>query len=143
MNREENNSVELEENLLNKEDKGGIEDVYERGMVDEEISREKKSKKKKRKKDKKKKKKKKKKGSIPICGIFKLRYYQQYVEATTSEVIQKLIWSIFFLSGKFTSVAPEKTDLYGPFWIMCTMVLSLTFSQNLYSYFSRPEVINN
>jgi len=96
--------------------------------------------KKKAKKEKKKKTEKKKSKSIPICGILKMRYYQQYFESTTDEVTQKLFWSVFWFTGKFNSVDPEKTDLYGPIWILCTMVLSLTFSQNIYSYLIRPDV---
>lgn len=45
-----------------------------------------------------------------------------------------------FFAGNFNDVDPKKTDLYGPFWILATEVLSLVLSQNLYSYFSRPEV---
>ena len=81
----------------------------------------------------------KKQESIPICGIFKMKYYRQYFQATTEEVIKKLFWAIFFISDKFNSVSPEKTDLYGPMWIYCTMVLSLTVSQNLYALWTRPE----
>lgn len=70
------------------------------------------------------------KKSVPLCAMFKLRYYQQYFQVTTGEVMLKLIWSIVFIFNKFVETASDKTDLYGPFWIYCTIVFSLAVSQN-------------
>lgn len=62
-------------------------------------------------KPKKKKDKKPKQETIPICGIFKLKYYRQYFQATTTEVMKKLFWSVIFFRKNFNEVAEEKTDL--------------------------------
>lgn len=79
------------------------------------------------------------KKAIPLCGVCKLRYYQQYFDVNTYDVVKKLTYSLLFICNNFPDVAGNKTDLYGPFWIYATLVFSLAISQNIYSYASKPE----
>jgi hypothetical protein len=79
------------------------------------------------------------KKDIPICGMCKKRYYQQYFQVTTQKVLVKLLYSIIFVCNNFPEVDSDKTDLYGPFWIYATMAFTLAISQNIYSFLSRPE----
>ena len=77
--------------------------------------------------------------SIPCCGIFSVRYFAQFFNVETNEVLWRLFYalSIVFYK-KFKEIGPNKIDMYGPFWIYATMVLSLAVSQNMYSYLTRP-----
>ena len=77
--------------------------------------------------------------SIPLCGMCKVRYYQQYFDVNTYEVVKKVIFSLLFICNNFADISPDKIDLYGPFWTYTTLVFALAISQNIYSYASMPE----
>ena len=77
---------------------------------------------------------------IPCCGICSPKYFRQFFNVKTSEVMLKLFYGLTIVFYKnFKEVGPNKIDMYGPFWIYATMVMSLAISQNIYSFLSRPE----
>ena len=76
---------------------------------------------------------------VPCCGIFSAKYFAQFFNVNTSEVSWKLFYAMTIVFyKKFKLIGPNKIDMYGPFWIYATMVLSLAVSQNIYSYLTRP-----
>jgi len=77
---------------------------------------------------------------IPCCGFCHSKYFRQFFNVNTTEVIWKVFYSVTIIFYKqFKEIAPTRIDMYGPFWTYATMVLSLAVSQNIYSYMTKPE----
>lgn len=76
---------------------------------------------------------------IPLCGFFSLRYYQQFFNTDTKEVLQKVIFALTVVFyKKFNELSDRRIDFYGPFWIYATIVFTLAVSQNFYSFLTKP-----
>lgn len=79
------------------------------------------------------------KNSIPLCGFCSVRYYQQFFDTTTDEVLKKVLFALTVVFyKKFNELTENRVDFYGPFWIYATIVFALAVSQNLYSYLTKP-----
>merc|ERR1712166_1118383 len=66
---------------------------------------------------------------------------QPYFDVTTHDVKKRLIGSLLPFNQKFYTSYKDKPDLYGPFWILWTLVVLLTISGNFSRYlgFENPE----
>ncbi len=75
-----------------------------------------------------------------MFGIISFDYYHQFFQVTTNEVLLKLFFSLTIIFyKKFKKMMNSKMDFYGPIWIFITMIVSLSISQNLYSYLTKPD----
>jgi len=78
--------------------------------------------------------------SIPLLGILSLRYYQQFFDTDTEEVLRKIKYALsVVLYKRFNELTRGRIDFYGPFWIYATLVFALAVSQNTYSYLTKPK----
>ncbi|CAI9102240.1 OLC1v1000479C1 [Oldenlandia corymbosa var. corymbosa] len=53
---------------------------------------------------------------------FSVAAYKPYFDVDTSDVIERIIESLFPFRGSFTEKTTERPDLYGPFWICTTLI---------------------
>lgn len=73
----------------------------------------------------------------PVYSLFSIEYYQQFFNVDTKMVVDRIM----------TSMIPKKApgnylkshigvnpDLYGPFWIVTTLIFSIAISGNIASY---------
>jgi len=65
---------------------------------------------------------------------FYFRYYRDYFEVTTELVFQRFISTFNPFKGTFFDIGAGIPDLYGPFWILNTLIFSMTLSANLTKY---------
>ena len=77
---------------------------------------------------------------IPCCGILSAKYFRQFFNVKSNEVILKLFYALTIVFYKnFKETSGDRIDMYGPFWIYATIVMSVAVSQNIFSFLSRPE----
>jgi hypothetical protein len=53
---------------------------------------------------------------------------------TTAEVGNRLRYALWPIGVKFSEIIEKNPDVYGPFWLMCSLVFILTFSGNFSNY---------
>nr|CDS18490.1 Yip1 domain [Echinococcus granulosus] len=68
--------------------------------------------------------------------LFSLDYYKSYFDVDTYQVVQRVISGLIPFSKRFSLSASLRPapDLYGPFWIIITLVFSIAFSGSIYEY---------
>jgi len=72
-------------------------------------------------------------------SYFTLEYYQQFANVDSSEVLWRCLRSLWPFKFDFVRYVRSNPDIYGPFWISCTMVFMLAATSNFVSYeFSTP-----
>ncbi|KAL7422975.1 hypothetical protein Q5752_002273 [Cryptotrichosporon argae] len=73
---------------------------------------------------------------------FNIAYYQVYFDVDTSTVLKRVGLSMIPREGFLTNVCEGSVDLYGPFWTLTTLILTLyttsTLSSSLSSYWADP-----
>jgi hypothetical protein len=57
---------------------------------------------------------------------------------STKDIKARFIASLMPFNQKFYMEYQKKPDLYGPFWIICTLVVIITISGNLNKYLETP-----
>ncbi|KAK5643974.1 hypothetical protein RI129_007819 [Pyrocoelia pectoralis] len=68
-------------------------------------------------------------------AFWTLNYYQQFFDIDTSEVVERLLSSIFpKRNSMINNQIKLKPDLYGPFWISMTLIFTIAISGNVASY---------
>ncbi len=74
--------------------------------------------------------------------IWQIEYYQKYFDVDTQQVLERLIGSITPRPNKpyFDSTIRQNPDLYGPFWVCVTFILTVAISGNIVNYFHVPDV---
>ncbi|KAF5277854.1 hypothetical protein FQA39_LY06006 [Lamprigera yunnana] len=72
----------------------------------------------------------------PVSKSFwTLKYYQQFFDVDTSEVLERLLASITPRRNNVMSNKIKlKPDLYGPFWITMTLIFTIAISGNVANY---------
>ncbi|CAG2058067.1 unnamed protein product [Timema podura] len=72
--------------------------------------------------------------SIPSLWTFE--YYQHLFDVDTNKVVERIIWSMVPRPGVsyLQHHIKPKPDLYGPFWICVTLVVTIAISGNLANY---------
>lgn len=60
-----------------------------------------------------------------------LSYYQSYFDVTTHQVFERIIAGMFPLRLKLVESLHPNPDLYGPFWLAMTLILSTAISGNI------------
>ncbi|KAM7469311.1 hypothetical protein LguiA_007494 [Lonicera macranthoides] len=53
---------------------------------------------------------------------FTIAAYQPYFDVDTSDVVERIKYSLFPFGGTFTEKTATNPDLYGPFWICTTLI---------------------
>merc|ERR1719309_895465 len=72
-------------------------------------------------------------------NFWTLSYYQQFFDVDTSDVKNRLLYSMIPVPGKsfLQHHIRPRPDLYGPFWICCTLVFSIAISGNLADFLQK------
>jgi len=73
--------------------------------------------------------------------IWQIEYYQKYFQIDTQQVFQRLIGSITPRPNRsyFDSTIRHNPDLYGPFWVCVTFIVTVAISGNIVTYFHVPN----
>lgn len=73
--------------------------------------------------------------------VWQIEYYQKYFDVDTQQVIQRLIGSMIPRPNKsfFESTIRQNPDLYGPFWVCVTFIVTVAISGNIVNYFHMPD----
>jgi hypothetical protein len=73
--------------------------------------------------------------------IWQIEYYQKYFQIDTQQVLERLVGSITPRPNKsyFNSTIRQNPDLYGPFWVCVTFILTVAISGNIVTYFHVPN----
>lgn len=68
------------------------------------------------------------------CPVFNPKNLQPFFDISTHEVLLRLGLSLVPLTPRFHRLYHEKPDLYGPFWVLTSVIASLFISGNLSRY---------
>ena len=66
--------------------------------------------------------------------MFDPKNLQPFFDISTQEVLLRFGFSLIPFSNRFHTLFHEKPDLYGPFWILTSVIASLFISGNLSRY---------
>ncbi|KAG7529363.1 hypothetical protein FFLO_05715 [Filobasidium floriforme] len=64
-------------------------------------------------------------------SMFNLTYYQSYFDVDTKTVLQRCLSSFIPKESFVEDVCGSRVDLYGPFWILTTLILTIYLSTSL------------
>ena len=67
--------------------------------------------------------------------FWKLDYYQQFFNVTTSDVGHRVLSSMIPNRKGFIDMVSSNPDLYGPLWICITLIVTASMSGNIAKYF--------
>lgn len=68
-----------------------------------------------------------------------LKVLRPYFDVPTKLIITRLGLSLVPFNKNFVANYSEKPDLYGPFWVLTTLVATLFISSNMYCYITWPD----
>jgi len=73
--------------------------------------------------------------------IWQIEYYQKYFQIDTQQVLERLVGSITPRPNQsyFNSTIRQNPDLYGPFWVCITFIVTVAISGNIVTYFHVPD----
>jgi hypothetical protein len=73
--------------------------------------------------------------------IWQIEYYQKYFQIDTQQVLERLVASITPRpnTSYFNSTIRQNPDLYGPFWVCVTFIVTVAISGNILTYFNVPN----
>ena len=63
--------------------------------------------------------------------VLSLKRLQPYFDVTTKQILQRVFLSLVPFNKKFFENYNTKPDLYGPFWILTTLVATLFIGGNI------------
>lgn len=72
--------------------------------------------------------------SSGFMAFFSVHAYRPYFNVDTSDVVQRIVDSVFPLRGDFVEKTSHNPDMYGPFWICSTLVFLTAALGNLAEY---------
>jgi len=67
-------------------------------------------------------------------NVFSVDFYRKFFDVDSDEVLARIVGAVTPTKHFLHDVAKRKPDLYGPFWICCTLVISVAVTGNLASY---------
>jgi len=78
-------------------------------------------------------------GEWKTSNFWTLAFYQQFFDVDTTDVKNRLLYSMVPVPGKsfLQHHIRPRPDLYGPFWICCTLVFSIAISGNLADFLQK------
>lgn len=68
------------------------------------------------------------------CGFCSFEYYQPYFNVTQQTVMTRVVRSVSPWKQDFFESADRNPDLYGPFWILTTIIFLLSLMGNVSTY---------
>lgn len=72
-----------------------------------------------------------------MCSCLSVAFYQPYFDVDTAAVRQRLTRSVTgFWNRDFLDLIGDKPDLYGPFWILTTLIFVIGATSNFSAYLS-------
>lgn len=69
------------------------------------------------------------------CYCCTMRFWQVMFDITTCDFLKRLLYSLIFFKPMLVDTISDNPDLYGPFWIYTSLVLTLASAGNLSTYF--------
>ena len=73
--------------------------------------------------------------STSWLSFLSLEYYQGFCDVTTSDVFQRVIAGLSPWPFNLATAVTSNPDLYGPFWLCMTLVLTTAISGNIANFF--------
>jgi hypothetical protein len=74
------------------------------------------------------------------CGRFlSLAFYEKYFQVSQEEVVERIKLNFIPIQRDFIEKIRPNPDLYGPFWILTTLIFLLGSTSNLARYFFNWE----
>jgi len=75
--------------------------------------------------------------------FYSIDYYRTFFNVSTAQILKRLSKAVVPLPGnpfyREEDTENNKPDLYGPFWICTTVIISMAAAGNLGSYFTEPQ----
>jgi hypothetical protein len=86
--------------------------------------------------------------SVPAgatSNFWTLAYYQQFFDVDTTDVKNRLLYSMVPLPGKsfLEHHIRPRPDLYGPFWVCVTLVFSIAISGNVADFLQKSVALDD
>lgn len=81
-------------------------------------------------------------GAAPASGFmgwFSVHAYRPYFNVDTSDVVERIIDSVFPFRGDFVEKTSHNPDMYGPFWICSTLVFLTAALGNFAAYLAHKN----
>jgi hypothetical protein len=81
-----------------------------------------------------------------MCSCFTVQYYQPYFDVDTAVVRARMMRSLTAIqpaNRDFLSITQNNADLYGPFWIITTLVFVIGATSNFSSYLGFVQSADN
>lgn len=72
-------------------------------------------------------------------AFLSLKNIQPFFDISSKQLILRLGLALIPFNKKFVDNYNQKPDLYGPFWILNTLIASLFISSNFYCYIAAPD----
>ncbi|CAF1149018.1 unnamed protein product [Adineta steineri] len=74
-------------------------------------------------------------------NIWQIEYYQKYFQIDTQQILERLVASVTPQPNKsyFNSTIRQNPDLYGPFWVCITFIVTVAIGGNILTYFRTPD----
>lgn len=71
-------------------------------------------------------------------AILSLKTLGPYFDVSDQLIRTRIVFALLPFNKKFFDNYKTKPDLYGPFWILTTLVATMFISSNLYCYITYP-----
>ena len=71
---------------------------------------------------------------LSIIIFLECSYYREYFDVTTELVVARVMNAFNPFSGTFFDIGGGIPELYGPFWILNTLIFTIALSVNISKY---------
>lgn len=73
--------------------------------------------------------------------MWQIEFYQKYFQIDTRQVLERLVGSMTPRPNQsyFDSTIRQNPDLYGPFWVCVTFIVTVAISGNIVNYFHQSD----
>jgi hypothetical protein len=72
-----------------------------------------------------------------------MSFLQSYFDIETDDIIKRLLASLIPCNKNFINIVEKKPDLYGPFWIYTTLILTIASCGSLTRFFKGTKINDN
>jgi hypothetical protein len=74
-----------------------------------------------------------------VPAFMSLKVLRPYFDVPTKLILLRVGLSLVPFNKKFVTNYQSKPDLYGPFWVLTTLIATLFISSNIYCYIAWPD----
>lgn len=68
-----------------------------------------------------------------MCAILTIEYYQPFFDVDTEDVKDRLKLALIPFKDTFFQISKDSPDLYGPFWILTTLIVMIAANGNIHA----------